>query len=105
MSESFVLNDRLADYFTLDGMRSDAVHGKGSPVQGELSPVRTLVTEGLYCCIEETKKLIRYQPFWETLKHSQESTYTLIKNHHLYSSTTDKLRKNKPVTTTTLNDL
>ena len=26
------INDRLADYFTLDGMRSDAVHGKGSPV-------------------------------------------------------------------------
>ena len=49
--------------------------------------------------------MIRYQPFWETLKHSQESTYTMIKNHHLYSSTTDKLRKNKPVTTTTLNDL
>ena len=49
--------------------------------------------------------MIRYQPFWETLKHSQESTYTLIKNHHLSSSTIDKLRKNKPVTTTTLNDL
>lgn len=49
--------------------------------------------------------MIVYQPFWETLRQSSESTYTLIKNHHLSSSTIDKLRKNKPVTTTTLNDL
>lgn len=49
--------------------------------------------------------MIIYRPFWETLKLSPESTYTLIKNHHLSSSTIDKLRNNKPVTTTTLNDL
>lgn len=49
--------------------------------------------------------MIVYQRFWETLRKSSESTYTLIKNHHLSSSTIDKLRKNKPVTTTTLNDL
>ncbi|MBQ9858828.1 MAG: helix-turn-helix transcriptional regulator [Oscillospiraceae bacterium] len=46
-----------------------------------------------------------YSPFWETLKNSNESTYTLIKNHHISSSTIDKLRKNKPLNTTTLNDL
>ena len=49
--------------------------------------------------------MIVYQPFWETLKNSSETTYTLIKNHRISSSTIDKLRKNKPVTTTTLNDL
>ena len=49
--------------------------------------------------------MIVYKPFWETLKRSKESTYTLIKNHHISSSTIDKLRNNKPVTTTTLNDL
>lgn len=49
--------------------------------------------------------MIVYRPFWETLKQSQESTYTLIKNHHLSSSTIDKLRRNKPITTTTMNDL
>lgn len=49
--------------------------------------------------------MIVYQRFWETLRQSSESTYTLIKNHHLSSSTIDKLRKNKPVNTTTLNDL
>lgn len=49
--------------------------------------------------------LIVYDAFWETLRRSEESTYTLIKNHHISSSTIDKLRKNKPVNTTTINDL
>ena len=49
--------------------------------------------------------MIVYDPFWETLKQSQESTYTLIKNYHISSATIDKLRKNKPITTTTMNDL
>jgi len=49
--------------------------------------------------------MIVYTPFWETLKRSKESTYTLINKHHISSSTIDKLRKNKPITTTTLNDL
>lgn len=49
--------------------------------------------------------MICYRPFWETLRKTSESTYTLIKNHKISSSTIDKLRKNKPITTTTLNDL
>ena len=49
--------------------------------------------------------MISYKPFWETLRASQESTYTLIKYHRLSSSTIDKLRKDKPVNTTTINDL
>lgn len=49
--------------------------------------------------------MIIYTPFWETLKKSSESTYTLIYKHHLSSSTIDKLRKNKPINTTTINDL
>ncbi len=49
--------------------------------------------------------MISYSPFWQTLRTSKESTYTLIKNHHISSSTIDKLRKNKPITTTTINDL
>jgi len=49
--------------------------------------------------------MIDYSPFWKTLKKSSESTYTLINRYHISSSTIDKLRKNKPVTTTTLNDL
>ncbi len=50
-------------------------------------------------------KMITYEPFWETLKASEESTYTLIMRHHISSSTIDKLRKNRPINTTTLNDL
>ncbi len=49
--------------------------------------------------------MIYYRPFWNTLQKSAESTYTLIKNHHISSSTIDKLRKNKPLNTTTINDL
>lgn len=49
--------------------------------------------------------MISYAVFWETLKKSGESTYTLIKNHHISSSTIDKLRKNKPLNTTTISDL
>lgn len=49
--------------------------------------------------------MIDFSPFWQTLKTSTESTYTLINKHHISSSTLDKLRKNKPLNTTTLNDL
>lgn len=49
--------------------------------------------------------MIDYSPFWHTLKNSRESTYTLINNYRISSSTLDKLRKNKPLNTTTLNDL
>ena len=49
--------------------------------------------------------MISYQPFWATLHKSAESTYTLIKNHHISSSTINKLRKDQPLNTTTINDL
>ena len=49
--------------------------------------------------------MLEYSPFWNTLKNSAESTYKLITKYHLSSATIDKLRKNKPMNTTTLNDL
>lgn len=49
--------------------------------------------------------MIIYHPFWETLQNSSETTYTLINKYRISSSTIDKLRKNKPMNTTTLNDL
>ncbi len=49
--------------------------------------------------------MICYDAFWKTLSESKESTYTLIKNHHISSSTIDRLRSNKPLNTTTINDL
>ncbi|MBQ2901018.1 MAG: helix-turn-helix transcriptional regulator [Lachnospiraceae bacterium] len=49
--------------------------------------------------------MIDYSPFWDTLKKSNETTYSLINTHHISSAIIDKLRKNKPMNTTTLNDL
>ncbi len=49
--------------------------------------------------------MISYKPFWDTLHASAETTYTLINRHRISSSTIDKLRKNKPLNTTTINDL
>ena len=49
--------------------------------------------------------MIYYRPFWNTLENSTETTYTLINHHHVSSAIIDKLRKNKPMNTTTLNDL
>ncbi len=49
--------------------------------------------------------MISYEPFWRTLKESPETTYTLIKHHRISSATIDKLRKDRPVNTTTINDL
>lgn len=49
--------------------------------------------------------MIDYSPFWKTLKNSDETTYSLINKYHISSAIIDKLRKNKPMNTTTLNDL
>ncbi len=49
--------------------------------------------------------MIDYTPFWKTLSASTESTYTLINKHRISSATINKLRKNKPLNTTTINDL
>ena len=49
--------------------------------------------------------MIVYDRFWDMLRQSEESTYTLITDYHLSSSTIDRLRKNKPLNTTTINDL
>ncbi|MBQ9766280.1 MAG: helix-turn-helix transcriptional regulator [Lachnospiraceae bacterium] len=49
--------------------------------------------------------MISYAPFWKTLDASNETTYTLITRHKISSAIIDKLRKNKPMNTTTLNDL
>lgn len=51
------------------------------------------------------ERVIIYERFWKTLRASGHTTYSLIKDHHISSSTIDKLRKNKPLTTTTINDI
>lgn len=49
--------------------------------------------------------MITYEPFWDTLKKSNESTYTLINKYNISSSTIDRLRKNKGISTQTIDDL
>ena len=68
-------------------------------VKYETTPYHT------YCKETEENVMIDYSPFWITLECSSETTYTLINKHHISSAIIDKLRKNKPMNTTTLNDL
>ena len=49
--------------------------------------------------------VIVYDKFWETLERSGITTYSLVKNHHISKATLNRLRHNKPLTTTTLNDI
>lgn len=49
--------------------------------------------------------MIKYTPFWETLKKSSESTYTLIHKHNISSATIDRLRKNQGISTMKIDDL
>lgn len=49
--------------------------------------------------------VISYKPFWDTLKEKNISTYALINIHGISSSTINRLRHDKPVSTTTINDL
>ncbi|MFQ8600096.1 MAG: helix-turn-helix domain-containing protein [Oscillospiraceae bacterium] len=49
-------------------------------------------------------KLIIYEPFWSTIKRKNISTYTLINTYNINSRTLTRMRKNLPLTTTTLND-
>lgn len=49
--------------------------------------------------------MIRYDPFWRTLKEKGISTYTLIYKHEISSSTLQRMRKNEAITTTKIDDL
>ena len=49
--------------------------------------------------------MITYKPFWLTLSCDNVSTYTLIHKHHISSSTINRLRHNKPISTATIDKL
>nr|WP_319489147.1 helix-turn-helix transcriptional regulator [uncultured Caproiciproducens sp.] len=49
--------------------------------------------------------MILYTPFWETMEKKGVTTYALIKNFKISSSTLTRLRHNKPLSTVTINDL
>lgn len=49
--------------------------------------------------------MIRYDPFWNTLKDRGISTYALINTYGISSATIDRIRKGQGITTQKINDL
>lgn len=49
--------------------------------------------------------MIIYEPFWKTIKEKGISTYTLIQQYHISSSTINRIRQNQGISTLTINDL
>ncbi|MCI8369006.1 MAG: helix-turn-helix transcriptional regulator [Clostridia bacterium] len=49
--------------------------------------------------------MISYAPFWKTLKDRGQSTYTLINRYGISSSTVDRLRNGKGISTAKVDDL
>ena len=49
--------------------------------------------------------MICYAPLWETMKKKKVTTYTLRVKHEMSYATVQRLQRNEPVTTHTLNKL
>lgn len=49
--------------------------------------------------------MITYDPFWKTIKRKKISTYALIHKYGISNSTLYRMRKGRPITTETLNQL
>lgn len=49
--------------------------------------------------------MITYEPFYQTLRKRNLSTYKLIQDYGISRSLLDRMKHNKPITTVTLNDL
>lgn len=49
--------------------------------------------------------MITYEPFWKTMKDKNFTTYSLIHHHGVANGTLYRMRKGKPITTETINQL
>lgn len=49
--------------------------------------------------------MISYEPFWQTIRRKNISTYQLIYEHGILPDTIQRLRNGKTITTKTLNTL
>lgn len=49
--------------------------------------------------------MIIYDPLWKTMEEKNCNTYILRNTHNMSNSTVQRLRKNKPVSTITLDKL
>ncbi len=51
------------------------------------------------------RRMISYEPLYQTMKKKNISTYKLIHEFGVSRSLLDRLKHNKPISTVTLNDL
>jgi len=49
--------------------------------------------------------MITYEPFYETLKRKNITTYKLVNKYNISRSLLDRLKHNKPISTVTVDDL
>lgn len=49
--------------------------------------------------------MISYEPFYNTMKKKNMTTYKLIKEYNMSRSLIDRLKHNKPISTVTIDDL
>ena len=49
--------------------------------------------------------MIVYEPLWETMKHKNITKYRLIRYHGIGKNTLDRMAKNLPTSSVTINDL
>ncbi len=55
--------------------------------------------------MKEARIMIVYTPLWETMKKKGFTTYTLRQKYKMSGSTVERLKKNKPLSTVTLDDI
>ena len=55
--------------------------------------------------IKEVARLISYEPFWNTLKEKNISTYALITKYNISSATIDRMKKGNGISTMKIDDL
>ena len=49
--------------------------------------------------------MITYEPFYETIKRKNVTTYKLVNKYNISRSLLDRLKHNKPISTVTVDDL
>lgn len=57
-----------------------------------------------FLTIKYNGKMIKYDPFWKTLREKGESTYTLITKYGISSATIDRMKKGKGISTAKIDD-
>ncbi len=55
--------------------------------------------------VYEVLEMMTYAPFWRTLEERKITTYALINKHGILPDTVQRLRSEKPITTSTIETL